>query len=165
MGARPGRLTCVGLQSTTPGPPGFGLGALGAYGAPQGLPACGAPHAALRPAPACTWLVGSSHRPAAARRHCARARAPGGTAHASAPALQRMCSRWRRKGRLLRLQGARLPPRSSPCWAWTVLAGGPSDGGGLSPALGLEATSSRCPGPAGRDPQPWWHLKWLRAAC
>lgn len=61
----------------------------------------------LRPAaPACTWPAGSSRRPAAAHRRCARARAPGGIALASAPAGQRRCSRWaseRNKGVLLSL--------------------------------------------------------------
>lgn len=102
MGARPG------AAQVRPIPPESGLRpgpALSLH------PALGMRTAPL--APACTWPAGSSRRPAAARRRCARARAPGGTAHASAPAWRRRCSRWAR-GRMGYFSGFGDPQSRRP---------------------------------------------------
>lgn len=128
-------------------------------------------------APACTWPAGSNRRPAAARRRCARARAPGGTAHASAPAWQRRYSRW--AGGRMRyfsvfgdpqahrpaLQGAHDAPGTLPSElvlsfpshrgrAPTAPVGLPSNGRVALPALDLRTIPSTCHHPGSRFAVP-----------
>lgn len=120
---------------------------------PPCAPAPSRARALCAAAPACTWLAGSSRRPAAAHRRCARARAPGGTAHASAPAWRRRCSRWvggtmeyfsvlgDSRSHRLALQGAPNAPGALPSGPVHLFltpdpGGNPSDGKVALPTTG-----------------------------
>lgn len=158
VGTRPGAAQARGQRFSSPSLQNWGSGCGHALYHP--------PYTrAVRPAaPACTWPAGSSRRPAAARRRCARARAPGGTAPASAPAWRRRCSRW--AGRTIGYTQCLVPagstpsPGSSPSWTCPVFSWllpqlvAHLMRGWLSPALGLETTPSTCPRPAGRPAVP-----------